>query len=155
MVSGVIGEAGLGLRAARGLIDDPTGALEARYRRPRARLDLCGLIRDHASAAADVSDGLIADAGHIARASGVGLRLDLAAAPLSPAARRWLAAQPDRAAALLDLASAGDDYEIVATAASALPGFTVIGEVVTGEGLHVTCDGREVEAGPGGWRHGG
>ncbi len=154
MVSGHIGDAWLGLAAARGQVADPDGYLEGRYRLPTPRLDLARAVLDHASSAADVSDGLIADAGHIAEASGVELVLDLERVPLSAAARAWLALQPDATAARLALASGGDDYEIVATAAVALPGFTVIGEVVEGHGVTVRDNGQPVEPGAGGWRHG-
>lgn len=154
MVSGPIGDGWLGLAAARGEIDDPNGYLTARFRLPTPRLDVRDALRAGASAAADVSDGLVADAGHIARASGVRLRLRLDALPLSPAAADWLGAQPDRTTALVLLACGGDDYEVVCTGASPIVGFTVIGEVVEGQGVEPTCEGRIVETGAGGWRHG-
>jgi thiamine-monophosphate kinase len=154
MVSGHIGDGWLGLQAARGEIADPDGYLAGRYRLPTPRLDLRRTVLEHASAAADVSDGLIADAGHIAAASGVQVSIDLDRLPVSPAGRAWLAAQPDRAAALAALASGGDDYEIVAASPVALPGFSVIGEVRAGDGLEVTVGGRRIDPGPGGWRHG-
>src|SRR5689334_5497467 len=113
-VSGTIGDGVLGLAAARGETADPDGYLAGRLRLPTPRLDLREALRRHAKAAADVSDGLVADAGHIATASGVALELDLDRMPLSPAARAWLDAQPDRAAALVRLATGGDDYEVVA-----------------------------------------
>jgi thiamine-monophosphate kinase len=153
MVSGHIGDAWLGLAAARGGLADPDGSLTLRYRNPRARLDLAAVVRAHASAAADVSDGLIADAGHLATAGGLGLRIDLDHLPISSAARAWLNAQPAEAAARIALASGGDDYEIVATSPVALPGFTVIGEVVAGEGVSVFVGGARVDAGSGGWSH--
>src|SRR5207244_3682081 len=71
MVSGSIGDATLGLAALRGEIDDPEGRLTFRYRLPDPRLELREPLRRYATAAADVSDGLVADARHIARASGV------------------------------------------------------------------------------------
>jgi thiamine-monophosphate kinase len=154
MVSGHIGDGWLGLRAAREEIADPDGYLAGRYRLPTPRLDLRHTVLEHASAAADVSDGLIADAGHIAEASGVRLSLDLERMPLSPQARAWLDAQSDRASALVALASGGDDYEIVACGPVALPGFTVFGEAAAGQGLEVFVAGRRVQPGPGGWRHG-
>lgn len=154
LVSGPIGDGRLGLAAARGEIED--AALAERYRLPTPRLDLRERLRAHASAAADVSDGLIADASHIAEASEAGIALRLEALPLSDGARRWLERQPDRAAALLALASGGDDYELVCTAApdeaDAL-GMTVIGEVATGGGIIVTHDGEVLDPGAGGWRH--
>lgn len=156
LVSGPIGDGWLGLRAARGAVDDPDGYLAERYRLPVPRLDLREALRAHASAAADVSDGLIADAGHIATASGVGLRLNLDRMPLSPAARAWLDAQPERDEALRRLASGGDDYQVVCTAppaAAAALGLTAIGEVGMGQGVAVFVDGAELDPGPGGWSH--
>ncbi|MBA4011788.1 MAG: thiamine-phosphate kinase [Phenylobacterium sp.] len=153
MVSGAIGDGWLGLAAARGEIADPDGFLAGRFRLPTPRLDLREPLRAGASGAADVSDGLIADARHIARASGVGLRLNLDALPLSHAAQDWLVGQPERLKALTSLAAGGDDYEIVCTGAAAIPGFTVIGEVLAGEGVEVVYRGDAVEAGAGGWRH--
>ena len=153
-VSGTIGDGALGLMAARGEIADPEGWLADRYRLPTPRLELREALRSLAHAAADVSDGLIADAGHIATASGVGLKLDLDALPLSPAARGWLDAQPDRAAALVRLATGGDDYEVVCSAASQAPaGFTAIGEAVAGSDIDVRADGRRIEVVQEGWRH--
>jgi thiamine-monophosphate kinase len=153
-VSGTIGDGTLGLAAARGEIDDPDGSLLDRYRLPNPRLDLRQALRDRATAAADVSDGLVADAGHVAEASGLGMRLDLDALPLSPAARRWLDLQPDRSAALIGLATGGDDYEVVCTAPDAAPeGFTVIGAVVAGSGVEVRVDGVRLDVAQGGWHH--
>jgi thiamine-monophosphate kinase len=154
MVSGTIGDGVLGLAAARGEIGEPTGALAARYRLPTPRLEHREALRAGASAAADVSDGLVADASHIAEASGVGLRLDLDRIPLSGAASAWLAVQPDRAAALVRLATGGDDYEVVCAGPRPIPGFTVVGEVVDGGGVQAQVDGAPVDTGPGGWRHG-
>ncbi len=152
-VSGTIGDGYLGLKAALGELDDPW--LVDRYRLPRPRLDLALTLRAQVSAAADVSDGLIADAGHIGLASQVALDLDLDAMPLSPSARTWLAGQKDHTAGLIALASGGDDYEVVCTsAASSLPGLTRIGRVETGEGVRVRVGGSLVSAGIGGWQHG-
>ena len=156
LVSGPIGDGGLGLMAAKGEIEDPQGALARRYRLPEPRLDLRAGLLAQANAAADISDGLIADAGHIAEASGLGLRLDLDKLPLSADATGWLAAQADRAEGLRQLASFGDDYEIVCTAspeAAKTLGLTVVGELIPA-GLEVTAAGRRIEPGAGGWRHG-
>lgn len=156
LVSGAIGDAALGLLAVQGELSDPDGRLTHRYRIPEPRLDLRATLRRHATAAADVSDGLIADARHIADASGVGLCLDLDQIPLSGAAATWLERQDDVAAALVQLASGGDDYEIVCTMASGVTrpkGFTVIGEVKEAPGLEIRAAGRIVDPGEGGWRH--
>lgn len=155
-VSGPVGDGWLGLEAALGRCADPDGYLLDRYRLPRPRTDLVQVLRSRAQAAADVSDGLAADAGHIGRASGVGLRLDLERMPLSPAGAAWLAEQPDRAAALVRLATGGDDYQILAVFR---PGevpedFTVVGVAAEGEGVEARVDDRPVDVGAGGWRHG-
>lgn len=109
-VSGEIGAAGLAVLARRGEITlAPALAAHAAQRldRPQPRVALGLALRGLASAAIDVSDGLLADLCHICAASGVGARLDLARLPL-----------PDGA---LDVAShesllgAGDDYELCFT----------------------------------------
>jgi thiamine-monophosphate kinase len=153
-VSGTIGDGTLGLAAAMGEIADPTGWLANCYRLPTPRLELRDVLRADAHAAADVSDGLVADAGHIGEASGLAIRLELDALPLSEAARGWLTAQPDHTAALVRLATGGDDYEVVAAFAGPPPqGFTAIGTVEAGEGVRVFAEGREVAVAQGGWRH--
>ena len=152
-VSGTIGDGVLGLAAVRGEIGDPNGCLAGRLRLPTPRLDLRDVLRAQAHAAADVSDGLVADAGHIAEANGLGLSLDLDRMPLSPAARAWLDRQSDRTAGLVRLATGGDDYEIVAAFAEDAPeGFTAVGRIVA-NGAEVRAGGRTVEITQGGWRH--
>lgn len=124
-VSGTIGDAVLGLQVAQGRLrcaDD--GMLLNRFRRPEPRLGVGrGLLR-LASAAIDVSDGLIADLGHIARESRVCLSLEAARVPLSTAARNQLRAGETTLAALL---TGGDDYELAFTApATARPALAAL-----------------------------
>jgi thiamine-monophosphate kinase len=95
-----------------GEIADPGGRLAAHYRTPLPLLALREVLRGLARAAADVSDGLLADVDHIARASGLGVSLDLDLMPLSANASAWLGEQADGAAARLALAAGGDDYAI-------------------------------------------
>ena len=170
LVSGTIGDGWLGLQAARrelgGVAPAAVEWLAGRYRLPEPRLELREVLRARAGGAADVSDGLIADAGHIARASGVQLRLTLERLPVSEPASQWLARQPDRARALAALATGGDDYEIVLTAAPAHAqaliteaeasgvALTEIGEAVDGEGTLAVFEGRELLLERTGWRHG-
>jgi thiamine-monophosphate kinase len=153
LVSGGIGDGWLGLKAVRGEIEDPDGYLVDRYRLPTPRFNLRATLRAQATAAADVSDGLVADARHIAEASGVAMTLHLDRMPLSPAARAWADRQNDRAAALTQLASGGDDYEIVCTAPAEAAGLTAIGTVSEGSGVKVIAQGRTLDPGVGGWRH--
>ena len=139
-VSGTLGDsaAGLALLNDEWQCDPDAGEyLHQRFYRPQPRLSLGLELLEVASAAIDISDGLIADAGHIAAASGVQLRIDSAALPLSAA----LQSHPDRAKALRWALSGGDDYELLICLppASAVPtGMTLIGQVVEGEG--VWCD---------------
>lgn len=154
-VSGTIGDGWLGLKAARGEID--SSALANRYRLPTPRLNSVGMGPTGVRAAADVSDGLLADAGHIATASSCSVHIDLEALPLSPDAQAWLAAQPDEAAARLALATGGDDYEIVCALASRAPmppGFTLIGGFGEGRGVSATFKGAAVPIDRLGWTHG-
>jgi thiamine-monophosphate kinase len=168
LVSGTIGDGWLGLAACDQSPDLPAvdaAFLADRYRLPQPRTVLAEALRAHADAAADVSDGLIADAGRIGRASGLRIELDLDRTPLSPAARAWLAGQADQAAARVALASGGDDYEIVcatapdragalraASQAAGVP-LTEVGRVVAGEGVGVLIGGREQAVARAGWRH--
>ena len=170
LVSGTIGDGWLGLQAARrelgGVAPAAVEWLAGRYRLPEPRLELREVLRARAGGAADVSDGLIADACHIARASRVQLRLHLERLPVSEPASQWLARQPDRARALAALATGGDDYEIVLTAAPAHAqaliteaeasgvALTEIGEAVDGEGTLAVFEGRELLLERTGWRHG-
>jgi thiamine-monophosphate kinase len=163
LVSGVIGDGWLGLQAALGTMDAP-GAL-LRYRLPEPRLTLRAALAA-AHACADVSDGLIADAGRIGIASGLAINIDLDRLPLSPDGLRYLGRAPDRTSALVALATGGDDYEVVCTAAperaealiaaaaSVRVHMTVIGLVTEGKGVRVYHEGREVAVERQGYRHG-
>jgi thiamine-monophosphate kinase len=165
MVCGSIGDGWLGLRAARGEIGDPDGRLAAHYRAPRPLLDMRLVLLEHARAAADVSDGLLADAGHVARASGLGVGLDLDHMPLSPDGKAWCAAQDDPVRALLALATGGDDYAIVCAvdpthevafrtgASGAGVPVARIGTFGPPDGVRVRYGGRTVVATTHGWRH--
>jgi thiamine-monophosphate kinase len=165
VVLGPIGDGWLGLRAARGEIADPGGRLAAHYRTPTPLLTLREGLRAFARAAADVSDGLVADVGHVARASGLRVSLDLAGLPLSANAAAWCEAQADQARARLALATGGDDYAIIcAVDAADLPALAAaaaergvacarVGAFEPGEGVRVTLDGRTLVVERPGWSH--
>lgn len=152
-VSGTIGDAALYLidRLA-GRTADP--ALERRYRYPEPRLALGAALRGLAHAATDVSDGLVADLGHICAASGVAARIEAARVPWSPAVARRLAAEPGLVPHLL---GGGDDYELVLTLPARGPvpaGLTMIGTVGPGQGVTVVDSaGRVLALARAGWRH--
>jgi thiamine-monophosphate kinase len=165
IVCGEIGDGWLGLLAAQGEIADPDGALAARYRLPTPLFSLKTPLLAHARACADVSDGLIADAGHIAQASGVGLTLELFDFPISAAAEGWCERQDDSTRARLGLATGGDDYALACAVDPADEAAFVAevgalgvaarraGRFDAQPGVRVTAHGQEIHADRFGWRH--
>lgn len=144
-VTGTIGDAALGLDIARGrdlgLDADDAAFLLARYRLPQPRVRFGAGMARLAHAGLDVSDGLVADLGHLAAVSGVDISLDAGRVPLSPAARAVLRRDPSR---LPDLLSGGDDYEIVLTVSEgALPR---VSDVAAASGTPVTVIGQVLPA---------
>jgi thiamine-monophosphate kinase len=152
-VTGNIGEAGGGLaifkREKHSLADDARDQLTARYRVPEPPVAFAPRLRDIAHAAVDVSDGLIADLGHVASASGLRIVVEGERVPLSaPLRALW------GEAALLRAVTAGDDYQIAFTAPPGLEGpFTSIGRVEEGEGVDLLIGGRKAVLPSGGYRH--
>ncbi len=132
-VSGTIGDAALGLQVRQGHLPHHAHLLE-RYLLPQPRF-----LNDtsHISAAMDISDGLLQDAGHLASASGVGLVIEAAKLPLSAAAA------PYRTSHLETIITGGDDYELLFTlpADALLPvaafPLTCIGTVIEGSGVTI------------------
>lgn len=165
VVCGWIGDGLMGLKAVHREVQDPSGRLAAHYRMPEPLFVLRQGLLGAAHAAADVSDGLVADAGHIAAASGLGLTLDLDQAPLSPEGRAWASGQKDVAAAWASLCVAGDDYAIICAIATAnLEAFrsaigssgvpcAVVGSFDREAGRRIRWRGRSVDVGRAGWRH--
>jgi len=167
-VTGTIGDGWLGLQAAQGTLNlepERLETLKAAYRAPMPRLDFGAVVRSLASASADVSDGLIADLGHIAKASGVGIELDLEVLPTSAAAQAWLETRVDPLGGLEGLATGGDDYEIILTAPATSEEtlrreaekrhlrLTCIGRVVEGQGVATKYFGQDVILPKSGWTH--
>lgn len=145
-VSGTIGDAGPGLAMARGA-QAAVPALLRRYRRPEPRLALGQALVGSATAAMDVSDGLLIDAERLAAASGTGLAIDLAAVPLS---RALADLAGDGLDTRLAAVTAGDDYELLFTLPAdmapppAKVPVTCIGAVTDGAGLALTLAGARV-----------
>ena len=137
----------------------------SRYRLPQPRLDLGpALLADGlATAAIDVSDGLVADIGHIAEDSGLAAELARDRLPLSEAARKVLATD---GAHWIEILTGGDDYELLFTVArddaekvrtlSIELGLelTEIGRMTQGQGVAVLDpDGHPMALEAPGWRH--
>jgi thiamine-monophosphate kinase len=160
-MSGTLGDAALGLKILKGELQTmPTrhrAHLVARYRLPQPRLELGRKLVGIASAAMDISDGLVADLGHLCAASGVGAIVETARLPLSNAASAALA----RDRTLLEtIVSGGDDYEILFTAAPsarqrlARLEVTEIGRIEAGRNVTLlNRDGEPIAVAHGGYRH--
>lgn len=155
-VTGTLGDAGAGLAIVQGGVDANPEArdfLVQKLERPTPRVREGVLLRDIASAAIDISDGLVADLGHILSASGVGATIELNTLPLSKQLCESIESSSERERLAL---SAGDDYELCFTVApeNALlldkmaqqfecP-ITCIGTIEEGEGLRLMQDNGEV-----------
>ncbi|MEL2242512.1 thiamine-phosphate kinase [Leclercia adecarboxylata] len=133
--------------------DDDAAYFLQRHLRPTPRILQGQALRDRASAAIDLSDGLISDLGHILKASGVGARVDLNEFPLSEAMRRHV--EPERA--LRWALSGGEDYELCFTVPELNRGtldvalanlgarYTCIGQIMPeSEGLQFVQNGEPV-----------
>ena len=162
-VTGPLGASAAGLRlllAGRTPTSEAERALAEAHRRPCARVDAGQrLIEAGVRCAMDVSDGLAADLGKLALASGCGVRIDAAAVPVAPAARELF---PDEATQLA--LGGGEDYELVfagplpavSRAVAALPGAAVVGELTKTERGSVSvvdASGAPVEVAETGWEH--
>ena len=159
-VSGTLGDAAAALAQWKsgGEID---AALCARLDRPTPRVALGRALRDIASACIDVSDGLLADLGHVCVASGVGAQVDVDALPASNAMR----AAFDGDARRTLQAAGGDDYELCFTApmeaheailqaaGSIDVSVSRIGRVVEGSGVAAHASDGAAWSAPLGWQH--
>ncbi|MEP7043666.1 MAG: thiamine-phosphate kinase [Dokdonella sp.] len=171
-VTGSLGDAAGGLRCldrrdphAASLFNAPADTREvllARLQRPIPRIAAGAALRDVATACIDVSDGLLADLGHIASRSGVGIEVDARDLPASSA----LLTLFDASERLALQAAGGDDYELAFTApaaraadvlrdlASLGSGATRIGRVVDGHGVRLLdADRAELVLQRRGWDH--
>ncbi len=119
-LSGTTGDGFLGLQVAEGQLDflpaDAQAVLARHYHFPEPRVRLGPLLAPHVNAMIDISDGVLADAGHLCADADSGLVLCPDAMPLSDAARLWVQGQEDEYAARLSLMGGGDDYELLFTA---------------------------------------
>lgn len=160
-VGGELGDAAgalplvLGQREATADISE---ALLARYWSPQPQLALGRALRGRATAALDISDGLLADCGHIAHSSQVALQIELERIPLSAALRAFAGEDQARLCAL----GGGDDYRLAFTLPPALlpevqgdwPEMRVIGRVLAGSGVQLLdASGQLIDPPRGGYQH--
>lgn len=160
-LSGCVGDAALALAHLQGRIalgETQFAACAPRLHQPQPRVELGLALRGLANSAIDVSDGLLADLGHILDASQVGAEVEIEALPVS----RLLLEQAQQLLAL----SGGDDYELCFTvpvarraeverisARLALP-LTRIGKIVAGYGCIVhDAAGNPLDIEVGGYDH--
>ena len=176
-LTGTVGDAtlGLALRAPLGsanggdgnwqasLTPDERDHLVDRYLHPQPRIALARIVREYASAAMDVSDGLAGDLAKMLRVSGVTALVDVDRVPLSRAVRAAIQVEPGLVDRLL---TGGDDYEILCTVAperladfeaatnnAGVP-LSAIGHVVEGTGLPTfRVHGTERRFGKGSFSH--
>ncbi len=163
-VSGPLGAAAAAVPVVLGEIDPVTLAADtleqllAAYWSPQPQLQLGQYLRGKAHAALDISDGLLADCGHIAKASKVCLQIQQAKVPVAAAARQLLG----ESAALECALSGGDDYQLAFTLAmdeltllqQHFPGVQVIGQVGVGSGVQLLDDlGQPVVQQHSGYQH--
>ena len=160
-VTGTIGDSGGGLAALK--TKKREAMLVERYRVPEPRVAFGLELRGIASAAIDVSDGLLADLGHLADVSNMHIDIEAARIPMSTALRSlWGTSE----VALVRAATAGDDYEIAFTASPkkrprvlaaaklSRTRVTEIGVVKRGQGIRlIGSDGRPLRLKNQGWQH--
>ena len=167
-VTGTIVDSYLGLQRVLG--SDAGSQVDAScvhvYHEPNPPFALRHTIRAYAHGAVDVSDGLLADAGHLAQASGVAIDISLAEIPLSAAATTWRDGLDNQQDALIKLATGGDDYQTLmavppanlellqAQAKKTQTQLKVIGLVKKGAGVRcLDTQGREVQVYKQGYTH--
>lgn len=165
-VSGSLGGAHAGLQMIQGTLalapdEHERAALHAAYYDPQPRLACVPALRRYATAAIDISDGLLEDVGHIARASSLAIDVQADAVPVLPAATKALGKEIALQAAL----NGSDDYELAFTVAAAdLPALqqelaalevkiAVVGEVKQGEGVRCLDSLGQPLRTPSGYNH--
>jgi thiamine-monophosphate kinase len=163
-VTGTIGDGGVALLVQQGRYRPQQGGgeLSRRLQRPTPRIAAGRALTGVATAAIDVSDGLLSDLGHICESSGVGAELDLQSLPFSPAVKEYLrqGGEWDR------VLTGGDDYELcftippqqvdaLETLGSRLDcGLTPVGGIVSEPGVRCRLeDGSELNLAGSGYEH--
>ncbi len=163
-VTGTLGDAGLALLARQGgyTVESGLVQLEQRLDRPQPRLSAGAALVGIASAAIDISDGLLSDLGHICEASATGARLSLEQLPTSVQVKSYLQQSGDWGTVV----AAGDDYELCVVVprekqaeldsikSSLECDFSLVGEIVAESGVNcIGSDGDVVTQLTSGYQH--
>ncbi|ELX8379249.1 thiamine-phosphate kinase [Providencia vermicola] len=165
-VTGTLGDSAAGLAILQGRLDIQDEKQKAwllgRHLRPQPRILQGQALRNLASSAIDISDGLISDLNHILKASGCGARINLDALPLSEALQQNCSVEQARIWSL----SGGEDYELCFTVPEINRGalemalahtganFTCIGQIKPqSEGISYYCDNQVVDVALKGFDH--
>jgi thiamine-monophosphate kinase len=153
LLTGTLGDALAGFELMEAGFDE-VGPLANAYNRPEPRLAEGQALAPLVNAMMDISDGLLIDAERMARASKVGILIDLAAVPLSPA---YISYRGETQESRMQAASWGDDYELLfaASPAAQIPQYaSLLGIVTDGAGLALHDGGRPVALPPSlGYQH--
>lgn len=162
-VTGTLGDSRGGLETLLHKVapDEDSLALQQRFFRPEPRLDTGLLINEFATAAIDISDGLLADLGHILKQSRLGAMLNVVELPISQALHRWAGEKRSREWAL----AGGEDFELCFTVPALLEpklawalrdhpvSVTCIGQVTSDSGILLAEEGQLTEAEVIGYNH--
>jgi len=155
-VTGTLGDAGAALNLLdKGKLSKDEAFLLSRYYAPSPRVPQGQMLRGLATSCIDISDGLLADMGHLATKSGLHFEIDLEKLPLSKSLKNT---QGDQASMLA--LTAGDDYELLFTipksswaSLSEKPIFTPIGIVKSGVGVSVMHENKPLNFLHSGYQH--
>ncbi len=146
-VSGTLGDAALGLKFPH------DNFLQNRYQLPQPRVELGVQLRGWATSCMDISDGLLADMGHICAASNVGAEIILEQLPLSDAAKKMLAQSPECWPLIY---AGGDDYELLFTlpqGATPPASTTQIGRITAEKNVRLLQNNKEITVTKRGYSH--
>ncbi len=166
-VSGTLGDAAVGLHCLQNQIrDEKLSSCIKHLNRPQARNLLAESLRDFCKCAIDISDGLLADLGHILSASQCGAKIHLPAIPVSRQVKYYFKHYNENKTNWSWLLSHGDDYELCFTVPAEKTGqvnaladsqsisLTCIGEITAEKSLHcLDKDNQPVDGLAGGYLH--
>jgi len=140
-VTGSLGDAAVGLRCVQNKVnDDALSDCITRLNRPEARNEFAQSLLDFCDCAIDVSDGLLADLGHVLSASHCGARLDLSKIHLSDALQHYFKCYCENKIDWSLIVAHGDDYELCFTVAET--DVSRVYELADKQGLRVSCIGE-------------